>query len=198
MDRGGGYVVVDVDVKRGQRKEVLVLAAAERRDAGLAQRLADIDVLPRSCGFRRPRARPVGRVRRCRRSPRVGACRRARRSRQARSALRGSRRESPRTDAPHGGASVRRRARSWAGRSTFPLRRCVNGRRAEARRRCDQNSGSESGSAARLGRRAARHAARALAAAGAVPFHTSTSSTGLSSGSSAGDRPTSRSSSFGR
>ena len=46
VDRGGrGDVVVDVGVEGGQREELVVLAAAEGRDAGLAQRLADIDVL---------------------------------------------------------------------------------------------------------------------------------------------------------
>ena len=39
-------VVIDVGIERGQREEVIVVAAAERRDVGLAQRLADVDVLP--------------------------------------------------------------------------------------------------------------------------------------------------------
>jgi hypothetical protein len=46
--RGRHDIVVEIDIERGQRKEIFVLAAAEGRRVGLAQRLADIDVLPRS------------------------------------------------------------------------------------------------------------------------------------------------------
>jgi hypothetical protein len=42
---GGDHIVVEIDVKGGQRPEVLVAAAPERRDVRLPKRLADIDVL---------------------------------------------------------------------------------------------------------------------------------------------------------
>ena len=46
VDRGGrGDVVVDVGVERGEREELVVLAASERRDVGMAKRLPDVDVL---------------------------------------------------------------------------------------------------------------------------------------------------------
>ena len=47
LARDAQNVVVDVDVEGRQREEVGVGAAAERRNVGLAQRLADVDVLAR-------------------------------------------------------------------------------------------------------------------------------------------------------
>src|SRR5688572_20231790 len=43
--RGGADVVVEIDVERRECQEIRVLAASKWRNIGLAQRLADVDVL---------------------------------------------------------------------------------------------------------------------------------------------------------
>ena len=42
---GRGQIVIDIDVKGGERKKIFVLAPTERRGTGLAQCLADVKVL---------------------------------------------------------------------------------------------------------------------------------------------------------